>query len=99
VSGAHPEHACDGFDITSEHYPHKAWLPNNVSLHVWDVHTAVPEEYSGVYDVVHIRAFTSCIVSNKVEPVLEKLLKLLKPGGYLQWVGSRFHFSANSCNT
>lgn len=34
---------------------------------------------------MHIRAFYSCIKSNNVQPVLDNLLKLLKPGGYLQW--------------
>lgn len=54
-------------------------------FHVWDAFSEVPPEYVGVFDIVHIRAFYSCIVDNNVEPVLNNLLKLLKPGGFLQW--------------
>ena len=34
---------------------------------------------------MHIRTIYSAIIDNKVEPLLSNLLKLLKPGGYLQW--------------
>jgi hypothetical protein len=34
---------------------------------------------------VHIRAIYSCIKDNNVEPLLTNLLKLLKPGRFLQW--------------
>jgi hypothetical protein len=56
-----------------------------VNFHVWDAFSNVPPEYVGVFDIVHIRTFYSCIKDNNVELVLTNLLKLLKPGGHLQW--------------
>jgi len=88
VSNAHPQHTYEGFDITPTHFPNQKWLPGNIKLNVWDIHTDVPAGFAGEFDVVHVRAFISCIHDNAAEPILEKLLKLLKPGGYLQWVSS-----------
>lgn len=34
---------------------------------------------------MHIRTLNSAIVDNNVGPVLDNALKMLKPGGYLQW--------------
>ena len=75
----------DGFDITSSNFPAAGWLPSNVRLHVWDAFSELPEEYVGVFDVVHIRTMFSCVIENKVDPLLSNLLKMLKPGGFLQW--------------
>jgi len=38
-----------------------------------------------VYDVVHIRAFSSVIKDDNPGPILRNAFKMLKPGGYLQW--------------
>lgn len=75
----------DGFDITASNFPAAGWLPSNLKFHTWDAFSEVPSEYIGVFDTVHIRAIYSCIKDNNVEPLLTNLLKLLKPGGYLQW--------------
>ena len=75
----------DGFDITSSNFPAAGWLPPNIRLHVWDAFTDVPDQYVDVFDVVHIRAMYSSVVDNKVDPLLSNLLKMLKPGGFLQW--------------
>ena len=74
----------DGFDITSSNFPAAGWLPLNMRLHVWNAFSEVPNEFVGVFDVVHIRAMYSCIIDNKVDPLLSNLLKMLKPGGVLQ---------------
>jgi len=77
-----------GFDITDSNYPAKEWLPENVTLTgSFDAISSapLPKELEGAFDVVHIRAFTSIVKDNKVDPLIKNLLSMLKPGGYLQW--------------
>lgn len=87
----------EGFDITPSNFPASAWVPSNIRFHTWDAFAEVPSEFIGVFDIVHIRAFYSCVKSNSVQPLLDNLLKLLKPGGYLQWDES--DASTLSCTT
>lgn len=87
----------NGFDIISSNFPAYAWLPSNIRFHTWDAFAEVPPEYIGVFDIVHIWTFYSCIKVNNVQAVLDNLLKLLKPGGYLQWDES--DASTLSCKT
>ena len=75
----------DGFDISPDQFPPPSSRPENLHLHVHDAFTPFAPEYLGAFDVVHAR-FWLCIVNNPDAPVLlEKLISLLKPGGYLQW--------------
>ncbi|KAK5115006.1 hypothetical protein LTR85_010044 [Meristemomyces frigidus] len=85
VSRIHPQHEYHGLDITAAHFPAAGWLPPNVHLETWDVFTSVPEAFTGTFDIVHIRTIASAIIENNVGPVLQNLLRMLKPGGYLQW--------------
>ncbi|GKZ32109.1 hypothetical protein AbraIFM66950_001248 [Aspergillus brasiliensis] len=75
----------DALDISFDSAPPAEWLPSNVKTFKWDVKQDVPEELVGVYDVVHIRLFIFVLLDAEVQPVLERILKLLKPGGYIQW--------------
>ena len=52
---------------------------------IWDAYGELPEDYVGVFDVVHLRTLYSTVVGNKVDPLLSNCLKMLKPGGFLQW--------------
>jgi len=80
-----PSARFDGFDISAMQYPPQEWTPSNIHLSVQDTYKPFPEEHLGVYDVVHLR-FALCYVNNvDAEPLLENLITLLKPGGYLQW--------------
>ncbi|KAF2168286.1 hypothetical protein M409DRAFT_21724 [Zasmidium cellare ATCC 36951] len=85
VHQEYPNATINGFDLTPAHFPAAGWLSPDISFHAWDVFTEVPDQYVGVFDVVHVRALSSAILDNKVEPVLDNLLKMLKPGGYIQW--------------
>ncbi|KAK4549667.1 hypothetical protein LTR36_004968 [Oleoguttula mirabilis] len=85
VSRTHPQHEYHGFDITASHFPASGWLPSNVHLHTWDAFTNAPPEFNGTFDIVHIRTISSAIIDNRVDTLLQNLLRLLKPGGYLQW--------------
>lgn len=60
-------------------------MPSNITLKVWDAYSELPEEYAGAFDIVHLRTLYSTVIDNKVEPLLSNCLKMLKPGGYLQW--------------
>ncbi|OTA84585.1 hypothetical protein M434DRAFT_400421 [Hypoxylon sp. CO27-5] len=60
------------------------WLPGNMSLREWSVLTDVPDDLVAKFDIVHLRLFC-WVIEDDPEPVLENLIKLLKPGGYLQW--------------
>ncbi|KAK8076216.1 hypothetical protein PG994_003488 [Apiospora phragmitis] len=48
-----------------------------------------PEETTGLYDIVHSRAFGSILIDTGVAPLFSGVLALLKPGVYLQWEESR----------
>jgi len=43
-----------------------------------------PERLWGIYDVVHVRLLFA-VIDGDPTAVVEHCLKLLKPGGYLQW--------------
>ncbi|MCJ1421201.1 hypothetical protein MMC32_007563 [Xylographa parallela] len=81
---AYPNAQCDGFDISLAQCPPQIWLPNNVSLSIWDIFQEPPESFIGTYDIVHVRLLTLVIDHDPV-PVIKRIVKLLKPGGYIQW--------------
>ncbi|KAK0287293.1 hypothetical protein LTR35_002788 [Friedmanniomyces endolithicus] len=81
----HPQHDYVGLDITPAHFPAAGNLPANIRLHVLDAFAELPEQYIGAFDIVSIRTIYSAVIDNNVEPLLSNLLKMLKPGGYLQW--------------
>ncbi|KAK0264944.1 hypothetical protein LTR57_000171 [Friedmanniomyces endolithicus] len=81
----HPQHEYVGLDITPAHFPAAGNLPPNIRLHVQDAFAELPSEYVGAFDIVSIRTIYSAVIDNNVEPLLSNLLKMLKPGGYLQW--------------
>ncbi|KAK3069204.1 hypothetical protein LTR53_012644 [Teratosphaeriaceae sp. CCFEE 6253] len=85
VARQYPQHDYHGFDITPAHFVHAANLPANVHLHTWDAFGELPSELVGEFDIVDIRTIYSAVIDNNVEPLLDNLLKMLKPGGCLQW--------------
>ncbi|KAK7985488.1 hypothetical protein PG996_005271 [Apiospora saccharicola] len=75
----------DGYDINSVHFPAPEFLPSAICLKQLDVLQPPEPELTGVYDVVHVRAFASTLAQTGVAPLLTTVLALLKPGGYFQW--------------
>ncbi|MCJ1433764.1 hypothetical protein MMC27_003129 [Xylographa pallens] len=75
----------EGFDISSTGYPPKEWLPSNVELRLWNVFDEPPEHMHEKYDVVHLRLFLVVVDDNDPSTILRHCLKILKPGGFLQW--------------
>lgn len=75
----------DGLDISLSQAPPKAWLPANINMMLWNIFDDVPEDLVGQYDIVHVRLLLLVITNANAVPVLQRLARLLKPGGYLQW--------------
>ncbi|KAF5867778.1 putative umta methyltransferase family protein [Botrytis fragariae] len=84
-----------GFDISTNQYPHSALLPPNVKLDIMDIFKPVPERLRGQYDVVHISLLCVVIPGGDPRYVLDNVLTLLKPGGYIQW--KEVDFSMMAC--
>ncbi|KAI1392525.1 S-adenosyl-L-methionine-dependent methyltransferase [Hypoxylon trugodes] len=81
----------DALDVSFHALPPKEWLPQNVTVRHWDVKGDVLDDLVGVYDVVNMRNFVFVIKNDEIKHVLANLLKILKPGGYLQWGESDIH--------
>lgn len=75
----------DGFDINTSQAPPKQWLSPNFTLKTWNVFDPVPESMIGVYDVVHVRLLVLVVQNSDPRHILRNLLRMLKPGGYIQW--------------
>ncbi|KAJ5834674.1 S-adenosyl-L-methionine-dependent methyltransferase [Penicillium robsamsonii] len=87
LSRQFPNAQFHGFDISGEQYPAPGFLPSNVSLRYLDILKEIPSEYVGKYDVVHARLLVQVVnqAGGDARPIIQNFLKLLKPGGYLQW--------------
>ncbi|CAG8958208.1 hypothetical protein HYFRA_00000561 [Hymenoscyphus fraxineus] len=79
-----PNATLEGFDNDLSQAPHEKWLPSNVSMRHWDIFDDVPEELVGRFDFVHVRLLVM-VIEGRPEGVVRNLLRMLKPGGYLQW--------------
>ncbi len=75
----------DGFDISLAQVPPKQWLPKNVKLRTWNALDEVPNDLAGQHDIVHARLLAIAVDNSDPRPLLHNLIKILKPGGYLQW--------------
>jgi len=80
-----PNAKLEGFDIDLDQAPHENWLPSNVKIRYWNIFEDVPSDLIEKYDVVHVRLLVLVIEPGNHGVVIRNLLKLLKPGGYLQW--------------
>ncbi|MCJ1261079.1 hypothetical protein MMC22_000943 [Lobaria immixta] len=80
-----PNVQLDGFDIDLTQAPPKEWLPSNTRLRHWNIFDDTPDDLLGKYDIVHVRLIVLVVRNSDPRPVIRNLVKLLKPGGYLQW--------------
>ena len=85
VAHEYPSALLDGFDIDVSQAPPTQWLAPNITLRQWNIFDPVPDDLIGVYDVVHVRLIAIVIQKDNLKEVLQTLLQLLKPGGYIQW--------------
>ncbi|KAJ3572509.1 hypothetical protein NPX13_g5028 [Xylaria arbuscula] len=76
-----------GLDISLDAIPPAGVLPPNVAFRVWDmIHDPVPEELVGSFDMINIRLMLYVLQKDDVPATVNKLMKMLKTGGYLQWM-------------
>ncbi|KAF2811997.1 S-adenosyl-L-methionine-dependent methyltransferase [Mytilinidion resinicola] len=80
-----PNAILDGFDISADQFPHESTLPPNVTFGVLDGMKEIPEELVGKYDVVRVSLIVLVVKDGEPGGWIENLMRLLKPGGYLQW--------------
>lgn len=80
-----PNAQLDGFDIDLTQAPPKEWLPPNTQLRYWNVFDSIPDDLQGKYDIVHVRLLVLVVENSDPRPIIRNLVKMLKPGGYLQW--------------
>jgi SAM-dependent methyltransferase len=84
VAGDFPSAKLNGFDNDLRQVPHKDWLPSNVTVRYWNIFEDLPSDLVGKYDYVHVRLLV-LVLDGDSQPFINKLLRMLKPGGYLQW--------------
>lgn len=72
-------------DMTDELFPTEDERPGNIEYALWDMYTPPPSQYLGTFDVVNIRLIFGAVRNNNPKPILQNLLQLLKPNGWLQW--------------
>ncbi|KAI1758443.1 S-adenosyl-L-methionine-dependent methyltransferase [Xylaria castorea] len=77
-----------GFDITSAAFPPPQSWPPNVSFKTQDMLLPLPASEIGTYDIVAVRFVSSATTRAEWARAIENLIKLLKPGGWLQWIDS-----------
>ncbi len=80
-----PSAQLDGLDINLAQAPPKQGLPRNVKLRTWNALDDVPSELVGQYDLVHVRLLVFAVDNSDPRPMLRNLIKMLIPGGFLQW--------------
>lgn len=80
-----PSTTLDAIDISFGQFPPREWLPPNLSLRLVDMFRPPPPELHQKYDIIHIRHFVCVVKDNDPTPLLQNLLTMLKPGGWIQW--------------
>ncbi|KAF2166432.1 hypothetical protein M409DRAFT_23074 [Zasmidium cellare ATCC 36951] len=88
VAERFPNLTIEGLDINLNETPPKAWLPSNVTFREFNLLEDIPEELVERYDIVHVQFVMIFVLDSNVHAVIQRLLRMLKPGGYLQWTDS-----------
>lgn len=77
ISPELPSAQLDGFDISRDQFPSKAWLPPHVSLSELDIVGELPPNLEGKYDLVHVQLFLCVVQKDGPAAILRKLYQLL----------------------
>ncbi|TGJ84544.1 hypothetical protein E0Z10_g4250 [Xylaria hypoxylon] len=75
-----------GLDFDVSKFPEPEALPSNIRLGFVDAYEPFPEEFQNRFDVVHLRHFILATKRDHGVPLVQNLLSLLRPGGWLVWV-------------
>ena len=80
-----PNAKLHGFDLDLTQAPHSSCLPSTITLEKWDIFEEIQPDWEGQFDFVHIRLLVLVLSGEIKKPFMGRLLRLLKPGGYVQW--------------
>jgi len=77
VSHEIPSAQLDGFDVSKDQFPSKAWLPSQISLSELDITKPIPSSLEGKYDVIHVQLFLCVVQKDGPRIILKELTKML----------------------
>ncbi|KAI8629636.1 S-adenosyl-L-methionine-dependent methyltransferase [Xylariaceae sp. FL1651] len=75
-----------GLDFDSSKFPDAEELLPNIKLGFADIFEPFPEELRNRFDVVHVRFLVFVLKKGQGVALVQNLLSLLRPGGWLVWV-------------
>lgn len=81
----HPTTEFHGFDINLSNLPPAPWMPGIVQ-HMYNVFDEPPTELWSKFDIVNVSLACTFVNDKLIDNVLSNILKLVKPGGWLQWI-------------
>ena len=81
----YPTAELHGFDISPALFPSPEELPDNVYLDTMDIKQPPQSSVRDKYDLIHVRLLAAGIAPAEWEPAVRNIIKLLKPGGAIQW--------------
>ncbi|KAK4505953.1 hypothetical protein PRZ48_003918 [Zasmidium cellare] len=81
----YPSITVECLDANLEALPPQSWLPSNVTSRQFDLLQDIPDDLVGIYQIIHIQYIMAFVLDSNIDNVVQSLLKMLKPGGYLQW--------------
>ena len=84
IAGKYPSAELHAFDINLKNLPPPGWTPQ-IQRHEYNLFETPPTELQGTFDIVNIQLTYTFVNDTRIDTVLENILSLLKPGGWLQW--------------
>lgn len=79
---------CCGLDMSSGQFPKLP--PANCTFGTLNILNEIPQEMQNRFDVVHMRLLVVGLTGDDWHTAAANALKMLKPGGWLQWCESNF---------
>ena len=90
VKDVPPSVELHGCDVSSRDFPKTH--PPNIHLHEFSC-TQLPELWTGKFDVVNQKMLLGALLSTEWPTALSEIMRVLKPGGYVQFVELDLHNS------
>lgn len=87
----HPLAELHAFDINLNNLPPSEWTPQ-IQRREYNIFELPPIELQGTFDIVNVQLTYTFVNDTRIDVVLENILLLLIPGGWLQWT----EFSADT---
>ncbi|RAK77739.1 class I SAM-dependent methyltransferase [Aspergillus fijiensis CBS 313.89] len=80
-----PNATFEGLDMSMAVAPPPEWLPNNITLRQWNLNDNIPADLVEKFDVIHLRLLVLVVENSDPTPIIRKVSRMLKPGGWIQW--------------